>query len=55
MTLIAAIKSNPREPSYSFSDFKQTVKQQIAAVGSSSKTAYKFLSAKVKVLLLNNN
>ena len=33
-----------------FSDFKQTVKQLIAALGCSSKTAYKFLRDKVKVL-----
>ena len=35
---------------YAFSDFKQTVKQQNAALGSSSKTAYKFFRDKVKVL-----
>ena len=44
------INSNSHKPSYAFSDFKQTVKQQIAALGSSSKNAYKFLRDKVKAL-----
>ena len=42
--------SNSHEPSYVFSEFKQTVKQQIAALGSSNKTAYKFFRDKVKLL-----
>ena len=46
---ITTINSNFREPSYAFSDFNQTVKQQIAALSSSSKTAFKFLIDKVKV------
>ena len=50
MAWITTTNSNFNEPSYAFSDFKQTVKQQITALGSSSKTAYKFLRDKVKVL-----
>ena len=53
MTWITTINSNSHEPSYAFSDFKQTVKQQIAALGSSSKAAYKLLKDKVKVLPVN--
>ena len=50
MAWITTININSQEPSYVFSDFKQTVKQQIAALGSSSKTAYQFLNDKVDVL-----
>ena len=50
MTSITTSNCNFHKPSYSISDFKQTVKQQITALGSSSKTAYKFLRDKVKVL-----
>ena len=50
MTWSTTINSNSHEPSFAFSGFKQTVKQQIAALGSSSKTAYKFLRNKVKVM-----
>ena len=39
MAWITTTNSNFHEPFYAFSDFKQTVKQQIAALGSSSKTA----------------
>ena len=38
MAYIITINSNYHEPSYVFSDFKQTVKQQIAALGSLTKT-----------------
>ena len=47
---ITATNSNFHEPSYAFSDFKQTVKQQIIALSSLSKNAYKFLRDNVKVL-----
>ena len=50
MAYIITINSNYHKPSYVFSDFKQTVKQQIAALGSLTKTVYKFLRGKVKVL-----
>ena len=50
MAWITTTNSNLYEPSYAFSDFKQTVKQQVAALGSSSKTAYNFLRDKVEVL-----
>ena len=50
MARITTTNSNSQEPSYTFSDFKQTVKQQIAALGSSSNNAYKFLRDKVKVV-----
>ena len=50
MAWITTTNSNSHEPSCTFSDFKQTVKQQITALGSSSKTAYKFLKDQVKVL-----
>ena len=50
MAWITTINSNSREPSYAFPDFKQSVKQQIAALAISSKTAYKFLRDNVKVL-----
>ena len=50
MTWITTINSNSCESSHAFSDLRQTVKQQIAALGSSSKTAYKFLRDKIKVL-----
>ena len=49
MAWVTTTNINSHEPSYAFSDFKQTVKQQIAALSSSSKTAYKFLRDKVKV------
>ena len=42
MDWITTTNSNSHEPSYAFSDFKQTVKQQITALVSSSETAYKF-------------
>ena len=50
MAWITTTNSNSHNPSCAFSDFKQTVKQQITALGSSSKTAHKFLRDKVKVL-----
>ena len=50
MAWITTTNSNSHKPSYVFSEFKQTVKQQLTALGSSRKTAYKFLRDKVKVL-----
>ena len=50
MAWIATTNSNSHQPFYAFSDFKQTVKRQITSLGSSSKTAYKFLRDKVKIL-----
>ena len=55
MAWITTTNSNFHKPSYVFSEFKQTDKQQLTALGSSSKTAHKFLRDKVKYYLLNNN
>ena len=40
MAWITTTNSNSHNPSCAFSDFKQTVKEQITTLGSSSKTAY---------------
>ena len=50
MAWITTTNSNSHNPPCAFSDFKQTVKEQITTLGSSSKTAYQFLRDKVKIL-----
>ena len=50
MAWITTTNSNSHNPSCAFSDLKQTVKEQITTLGSSSKTAYQFLRDKVKIL-----